>query len=340
MGQIDPARRGPILRPRHRKIKETGETIMMLARNFETIGARRGQSVTLPPIAIHDETVWRQAPDDAIAAQSSAIATRWRSLDEKTVETIAETPEDISVIAIALRNMNTRFASSGRILHDGTAAPGTLLLSGPGTSVKGIYRGAYDELHLHVSNEMVAECSREIGRERDEGLCSGAMVARDPVVERLARSLIEGDEIGGSLCQIYLDCISTAIVARLLASVHRPNSRRMPELVPWRLKRAIDYIEARLAEPLRLADIASAAGLTRMHFAAQFRAATGLRPHEYVLRRRIERAQRMLVTNKVSLVDVALSVGFQTQAHFTSIFKRFVGQPPRAWRQMQQSLAA
>jgi len=81
-----------------------------------------------------------------------------------------------------------------------------------------------------------------------------------------------------------------------------------------------------------LADVASSAGLTRMHFAAQFRAATGLRPHEYLSRRRIERAQDMLVGTGMSLVDVALSVGFQTQSHFTSVFKRYSGQPPRAWR--------
>jgi AraC family transcriptional regulator len=309
---------------------------MMLARNFEIVDAQGGQSVRLPPVAIQDETAWRRRPDDAIVARSSAVATRWRSLDGKMVEAVATTPIDCSVIAIALRNMSTRFSSSGQILHDGAAVPGTLLLTGPGTAVKGVYRGPYDELHLHVPNEMVAECSRE----HDKGLYSGALVVRDAVVERLARSLLEGDEICGSLSQIYLDCITTAIVARLLVSVNKPLTRRTPELVPWRLKRAIEYIEARLAEPLRLADIASAAGLTRMHFAAQFRAATGLRPHEYVLRRRIEHAQRMLVSKDVSLVDVALAVGFQTQAHFTSIFKRFVGQPPRAWRQMQRSLAA
>jgi len=60
---------------------------------------------------------------------------------------------------------------------------------------------------------------------------------------------------------------------------------------------------------------------------------TGLRPHEYLLRRRIERAQEMLVATGMSLVDVALSVGFQTQSHFTSVFKRYAGQPPRAWRE-------
>src|SRR5215470_8142609 len=123
---------------------------MMLARNFEIVGAQGEPSVRLPPIGIHDETAWRQPPVEAIAAPSSATATRWRSLEEKTVEAVAATPSDGSVISIALRNMNARFSSSGQILHDGAAVPGTLLLTGPGTAIKGFYRGPYDELHLHV----------------------------------------------------------------------------------------------------------------------------------------------------------------------------------------------
>jgi AraC-like DNA-binding protein len=69
-----------------------------------------------------------------------------------------------------------------------------------------------------------------------------------------------------------------------------------------------------------------------MHFAAQFRAATGLRPHEFLLRRRIERAQAMILGGDKSLVDVALSVGFQSQSHFTTVFKQLAGKPPRTWR--------
>jgi transcriptional regulator GlxA family with amidase domain len=146
--------------------------------------------------------------------------------------------------------------------------------------------------------------------------------------------LLEANRVGGSFGQLYADCIGIAIVARLLGSASRAATSERSKggtLAQWRLKRAIDYVEARLAEPVSLADLASSAGLTRMHFAAQFRAATGLRPHEYLLRRRIERAQEMLVGTGMSLVDVALSVGFQTQSHFTSVFKRYAGQPPRAW---------
>jgi len=86
-----------------------------------------------------------------------------------------------------------------------------------------------------------------------------------------------------------------------------------------------------------LADVASATGLTRMHSAAQFRASTGLRPHEYMLRRRVDRAMDMLAGTGMSVVEVALTVGFQSQAHFTTVFKRFTGEPPYAWRQSQRA---
>ncbi len=69
-----------------------------------------------------------------------------------------------------------------------------------------------------------------------------------------------------------------------------------------------------------------------MHFARQFKASTGLRPHEYLLRRRIERAQELLFVDGLSVIDIALTVGFQAQSHFTTTFVRFVGQAPHAWR--------
>ena len=111
-----------------------------------------------------------------------------------------------------------------------------------------------------------------------------------------------------------------------------PQRPKVSALAKWRLKKAADYVEAHLDESIRLADLAGAVGLTRMHFAAQFRAATGLRPHEFMLRKRVDRAKTLLSTSNAPLVDVALSVGFQTQAHFTTVFKRFAGETPLRWR--------
>jgi AraC-like DNA-binding protein len=96
-------------------------------------------------------------------------------------------------------------------------------------------------------------------------------------------------------------------------------------------------IEAQLDETLTLADLAACSGLSRMHFAAQFRAATGLRPHEYIIRKRLERAQVLLRETPMPLVHVALSVGFQTQAHFTTVFRRYFNETPGRWRQVHRT---
>lgn len=108
--------------------------------------------------------------------------------------------------------------------------------------------------------------------------------------------------------------------------------RRTSSLPKWRLRRALDFIEANLEQPIGLADVAASAGLTRMHFAAQFRSTTGYSPHAYLLRRRIERAQRLLRSSALSVLDVALSCGFGSHAHFTTVFGRMVGEPPTSWR--------
>jgi len=100
----------------------------------------------------------------------------------------------------------------------------------------------------------------------------------------------------------------------------------------WRLQRVVVYIEAHLAKHMTLLELSNVAGFSPMHFAGQFRASTGMRPHEYVLRRKVEEAQMLLITSDTPIVDVAMSFGFLSQAHFTTVFKRFVGSPPARWQ--------
>lgn len=232
-----------------------------------------------PAGVIVEEAQWRAA-SDAAALEGGVTVTRWRRFDTRAFEVAADTPADRHVIAIALRAASCRLSVSGRVVQDGAVAAGMVHISAPETSVRCVFRGPCDVVHLHVPNALIAACAGAPG-------------------------------------------------ARLRAGA---AWRRVAALPAWRLKRAVDYIEAQLAEPLSLAATAASTGITRMHFAAQFKQATGLRPHEYVLRRRVERAQALLVRNHLPLVEVALAVGFQTQAHFTTVFKRMVGRPPHAWR--------
>jgi AraC family transcriptional regulator len=289
---------------------------------------------------IADEDHWRLWPQCAASGGGRrVIRTRWRLYHAEVRDAEALTPDCCHVIGIPLRSTNLRLAIDGHTVLDGLIMPGTPLVVGPGMRVECRFRGASDELHLYAPNELIAECARDIPGCTSEQLQHEMPPARDPMIERLSWALLGGDDSGvGHTGQLYVDCISVAIIARLLASTQRHagvNAGKAAPLPRWRLKRAIDYIEAHLEETITLADLAATAGLTRMHFAAQFRAATGLRPHEYLLRRRIERAQEMLVGTGMPLVEIALSVGFQTQSHFTTVFKRFTGRPPLAWRQSQ-----
>jgi AraC family transcriptional regulator len=311
--------------------------------NFSAITSARSPFAVehrrnFPANIVEDELSWRSLPRSAQPSTNSmVVATRWRSFDQGICEASAENPVDRHLVAIVLRRQDVRLALCSRTVHDGIAMPGMFHVTGPGAVVHCVFRGPYDVLHLHVPNAFITELAGNAIETGTAQLRTGAALTQDPLVERLARALLAAEELGGSFGRLYADCVSTAIVARLLGPSGGSASRRgkVAELARWRLRRVVDYVEASLTDPVSLADLAAAAGLTRMHFAAQFRAATGLPPHEYLTRRRIERAQEMLLEDDLALVEVALSVGFQTQSHFTSVFKRFVGQSPRAWRLSQ-----
>jgi AraC family transcriptional regulator len=69
-----------------------------------------------------------------------------------------------------------------------------------------------------------------------------------------------------------------------------------------------------------------------MHFARTFRVSTGLRPHEFVVRRRIDRAKQLLLQSPTPVAILARSSGFSTHAQFTNVFRHCVGSPPAGWR--------
>lgn len=127
--------------------------------------------------------------------------------------------------------------------------------------------------------------------------------------------------------------VMASFVEARAPSVSEPRTARGGGTLPkWRLMRVLTYIETNIGGRITLANLAAAAGLSRMYFAKQFRATTGMRPHDFVLRKRIARAQQMLGATPDPLVDIALSVGFQTQAHFTTVFKKIAGNTPYQFR--------
>src|SRR5262245_21373334 len=98
------------------------------------------------------------------------------------------------------------------------------------------------------------------------------------------------------------------------------------------LVRAKDLADSRYAEPLTVADLARAAGLSPAHFSREFRRAFGESPHVYLLTRRLERAAAMLRTTDRTLADICSDVGLSSLGSFTTSFTRVYGKSPAAYR--------
>src|SRR6266576_4482443 len=96
------------------------------------------------------------------------------------------------------------------------------------------------------------------------------------------------------------------------------------------LLRARGLADARYAEPLTVADMAGAAGLSPAHFSREFKRAFGESPHQYLLTRRLERAAALLRNTDRSVIDICLSVGLQSVGSFTTRFGRLCGVSPTA----------
>jgi AraC-like DNA-binding protein len=159
----------------------------------------------------------------------------------------------------------------------------------------------------------------------------------DMVLEGFVRALLGPDDARQVLRGFYTDALHETLLSRL-ASL-RANDAAAPgqkvgPLPKWRLRRVIGFVDANIDERISLEALAQVAGISRMYFAAQFRAATGQSPHDYLTFRRIDLAKRMLRDPARAVVDVALTVGFQTQSHFTTVFKRIVGLTPARWREL------
>ena len=133
---------------------------------------------------------------------------------------------------------------------------------------------------------------------------------------------------------LYGDSLAFALAA-LLAGHYIPQTpapARAGGLAPRVLRRVLEFIESDLDGPLRIDHLSVVAGLSPYRFAHNFRIATGLAPHQYVARVRLERAKLMLRETELSVVEIALAIGLQSSSRLNFLFRREMGITPVASR--------
>ena len=123
---------------------------------------------------------------------------------------------------------------------------------------------------------------------------------------------------------------------RLSSKIERQSPERAElipgGLAPWQIRRVTTHIEAHLDETIRNVELATLVGLSSFYFCRAFRVSFADSPHSYIMRRRMERAQGLMLTTNIPLAQIALSCGIADQAHFNRLFRRFASETPGTWR--------
>jgi AraC family transcriptional regulator len=137
----------------------------------------------------------------------------------------------------------------------------------------------------------------------------------------------------GSPDPLLVDAALLTIASRLVALARaKPVAGPQGGLAPWQLRRATAYMMDNLDNEVGLAELGALVGLSPSHFCTAFRRSTGRPPHAWLKEARMERAKTLLADPRLSLTEVAQTVGYSGQSAFGAAFRRVTGTTPSAWR--------
>lgn len=157
----------------------------------------------------------------------------------------------------------------------------------------------------------------------------------DPLIYQVGRAIKNELETYGSYSRLFAESAALMLSVHLLRqySTQSPNIQYYSDGLSRReLSQVIDYINNYLDQDLSLTTLANLVGMSPPYFSSLFKRVTGLTPHQYVIRCRVERARQLLLTTRLSVTEIARRVGFAHQSHLSRHFKRHFGVTPKVMR--------
>jgi AraC family transcriptional regulator len=154
--------------------------------------------------------------------------------------------------------------------------------------------------------------------------------ALSALMERLREELLR-QKASRFLVQGIAQAIAIHLARNYSETLAEPRSAS-PSLPGYKLRQITDWMAEHIAEDFTLDQLAARAGLSKFHFNRLFKAATGVTPSHYQINLRLDAAKRLLRETKLSVIAVALEVGYTNPSHFGQLFRRKTGQSPTDYR--------
>ncbi|MEB5929210.1 helix-turn-helix domain-containing protein [Acinetobacter schindleri] len=158
---------------------------------------------------------------------------------------------------------------------------------------------------------------------------------QDPQLFNLSMALLEECKNGFATGQLYGESISLALAARIISKFSNNSAfpNRYDGKIPlWRLNKLKNFIHENLHKDLSIADLAREANLSEFYFSRMFKQSTGMTPHAFITKKKVDRACELLKMGHLSVNEISAALGFKNQTHFSMLFKRVLGMSPREFK--------
>ena len=249
-------------------------------------------------------------------------------------------PEEAFAVALQLQPY------AGRLWVAGRRAPMEPMIAGS-VSVYDLEKSTIADLQtsfrclqFYLPQMTIDMVARDVGARPAGGLRTPVGGSRfDPVVLGLGQSLLPSLAAPEQADALFVDHVSWALsihMCRAYGALAPRSSGKRPTLSLRQERMVKAAMDARLGEEVTLTELADLCGLSVQYFARAFAGTVGVPPYRWLQRRRLSRAQDLLLDARLGLAEVALACGFADQSHFTKSFTREVGISPGAWRRHHQ----
>lgn len=258
---------------------------------------------------------------------------------------IAPGIDEISLVLFTRGAMDigSRFVRGGS-WKEGKLRKGDLLLTPDESPTrelrwKSISSEPIQSLRLLLSKDLFAQTAQELSEQDPSQL---VLVERsgfqDPLLTHIALSLERELKTDTPIGKLYAETAAQMLAVHLLrhyTSIGKEVREPTQQLTHRQIRQVTDFIQEHLNQDLSLEMLAQQISFSTYYFARLFHRATGESPHQFVLRQRIERAQRLIQETDMPLALIALETGFANQSHLGRVFKRQLGLTPHTYRQDQ-----
>lgn len=288
----------------------------------------------------------RETHGRALKAENRLVAhspeVGWRSLyaaiiEEAPFEAVeTSVPHPFLIYHLYHPTEVTRKVAGARV-ERALIGPRRICLTPGGSTVRWQHRGHPEILQIYLRQSTYAAAVSEMyGCDVAAAEITPRFAILDPLLEQLALTIAGALRDGTVRDGLYVDTLAQMIavhLARHHSAQSLPAQRQTVDTVStWKIRRLIDFIEENLDRDLSLEALAAEVNISPLYLPRAFKAAVGQSTHQYVLRRRIERARTLLGNSDMPIAEIALCSGFSSQSHLSNWFLRFVGVSPAVYR--------